>query len=79
MVKKDTAKSLSDSRFTSLKEMIERGMISCGYLRKIFGTALRKFGIPVKFIHGIFEEQKNLPKESEDRHAWVRNFYNPQR
>ncbi len=75
--KKDTGKSLSDSRFTSLKEMIERGMISCGSYAKIFGTALRKFGIPVKFIHGIFEEQKNLPKESEDRHAWL-EFYNPQ-
>ncbi len=75
--KKDTAKSLSDSRFTSLKEMIERGMISCGSYAKIFGTALRKFGIPVKFIHGIFEEQKNLPILLEDRHAWL-EFYNPQ-
>jgi len=75
--KKDRGKSLSDSRFTSLNEMIERGMISCGSYAKIFGTALRKFGIPVKFIHGILEEQKNLPKESENRHAWL-EFYNPQ-
>jgi hypothetical protein len=75
--KKDRGKSLSDSRFTSLNEMIERGMISCGSYAKIFGTALRKFGIPVKFIHGIVEEQKNLPKESENRHAWL-EFYNPQ-
>jgi len=75
--KKDRGKSLSDSRFTSLKEMIERGMISCGSYAKIFGTTLRKFGIPVKFIHGILEEQKNLPKEWENRHAWL-EFYNPQ-
>jgi len=75
--KKDRGKSLSDSRFTSLNEMIERGMISCGSYAKIFGTALRKFGIPVKFIHGILEEQKNLPKASENRHAWL-EFYNPQ-
>jgi len=75
--KQDRGKSLSDSRFTSLNEMIERGMISCGSYAKIFGTALRKFGIPVKFIHGILEEQKNLPKASENRHAWL-EFYNPQ-
>ena len=75
--KKDRGKSLSDSRFTSLNEMIERGMLSCGSYEKIFGTALRKFGIPVKFIHGILEEQKNLPKASENRHAWL-EFYNPQ-
>jgi len=75
--KKDRGKSLSDSRFTSLNEMIERGMLSCGSYAKIFGTALRKFGIPVKFIHGILEEQKNLPKASENRHAWL-EFYNPQ-
>ena len=75
--KKDRGKSLSDSRFTSLNEMIERGMISCGSYAKIFGTVLRKFGIPVKFIHGILEEQKNLPKASENRHAWL-EFYNPQ-
>jgi len=75
--KQDRGKSLSDSRFTSLNEMIERGMLSCGSYAKIFGTALRKFGIPVKFIHGILEEQKNLPKASENRHAWL-EFYNPQ-
>jgi len=75
--KKDKAKSLSDSRFTSLNEMIDRGMASCGSYTKIFGTVLRKFGIPVKFIHGILQEQKNLPKERESRHAWL-EFYNPQ-
>jgi hypothetical protein len=52
-------------------------MISCGSYTKIFGTALRKFGIPVKFIHGILEETKNLPKEWENRRAWL-EFYNPQ-
>lgn len=75
--KKDKGRSLSDSRFTSLEEAIDRGMVSCGSYAKIFGTVLRKFGIPVKFIHGILQEQKNLPKEWENRHAWL-EFYNPQ-
>ena len=69
--KRDKAKSFADSRFTPLDKMIERGMISCGAMTNIFGTALRKLGIPVKFVHGILEKQ-----EGEFRHSWL-EIYNP--
>ncbi len=74
---RNNADSFSDSRFTSINEMIDRKLVSCGSFVKIFGTALRKLEIPVKFIHGIFEEQKNLPKEIENRHSWL-EIHNPQ-
>jgi len=69
--KRDKARSFTDSRFTPLSKMLERGMISCGALTNIFGTVLRKFGIPVKFIHGRLKHQTG-----EDRHAWL-EVYNP--
>ncbi len=77
--KKDKADSFEDSRFTPLKEMIDRGMVSCGAMAKITGTSLRKFGIPTKFIHGIFESQKNnfiKRKLLKNRHSWL-EIYDP--
>ena len=71
--KRDHAKSFADSRFTSLPEMIERGMVSCGALSNIFGNVLRKFEIPTKFIHGRYNHQT---MEKEDRHSWL-EIYNP--
>ena len=70
--KQDKAKSFADSRFTSLPEMINRGMTSCGAMVNIFGNVLRKLGIPTKFIHGKLEHQK----EVGDRHSWL-EIYNP--
>ena len=72
--KKSNAKSLSDSRFTSLEGMIDRHLISCGSLTKIFGTALRSFNIPVKFIHGNLKRKKNFPRRY--LHSWLK-IYNP--
>jgi len=72
--KRDIAKSFKDSRFTSLVDMIQRGMVTCGSSTKIIGTTLRKFGVPTKFVHGILGSQKKsfikrvLLKE---RHAWI--------
>lgn len=72
--KKNNAKSLSDSRFIPLEEMIDRHLISCGSLTKIFGTILRNFNIPVKFIHGTLERQKRSSRRS--LHSWLK-IYNP--
>lgn len=70
--KRDKAKSFADSRFTPLKEMVERGMVSCGALTHIFGTVFRKFGVPVKYVHGRLDGQEG----EEDRHAWL-EIYDP--
>jgi len=72
--KKDKGKSFKDSRFTSLEKMIDRGMVTCGAMTKITGTALRKFGIPTKMIHGILESQKKSFIKSvllKNRHSWL--------
>jgi len=71
--KRDHAKSFADSRFSSLSEMIERGMVSCGALANIFGNVLRKFKIPTKFVHGRYSYQT---LEKENRHSWL-EIYNP--
>lgn len=71
--KQDTASSFADSRFTPIGEMIERGMITCGALVNIYGTTLRKMGIPVRYIHGRSER---FSKRKDDRHAWL-DIYNP--
>jgi len=76
--KRDNAKSFKDSRFTSLKEMLERKMATCGSVTKIIGIVLRKFGIPTKFIHGILRSQrKSFIKRVllKNRHAWL-EIYN---
>jgi len=72
--KRDTAKSFEDSRFTPTKEMFNRKMATCGSVVKIIGIALRKFGIPTKFIHGILGSQrKSFIKRVilKERHAWL--------
>lgn len=72
--KRDTAKSFKDSRFTPLAEMIQRGMATCGSATKIIGTALRKFGVPTKFVHGILGlQKKSFIKRVlfKERHAWL--------
>lgn len=69
--KRDQASSFSDSRFTPLSEMIERGMISCGALSSIFSAVLRKFGIPVKLVHGILKSQD---EKKSNRHSWLEVF-----
>lgn len=71
--KKDKGISFSDSRFTPISEMIERGMVSCGAMSNIFGVVLRKYGIAVRFIHGILSGQDH---EGTHRHAWL-EIYNP--
>jgi len=71
---RNNAESFSESRFISLEEMINKKLVSCGSFAKIFGTALREFKIPVKFVHDIFEDQKKLPKELENRHAWLKIY-----
>ncbi len=70
--KRDKAKSFADSRFTSLPEMVERGMVSCGALVNIFGNILRKLGVSTKFIHGKLESQEG----ADYRHSWL-EIYDP--
>lgn len=73
--KRDHAKSFADSRFTSIDEMIERGMVSCGAMTLIFGTLLREVGIPVKFVHG---GPLGEGGGKDSRHSWL-EIYDPLR
>ncbi len=69
---RNNANSFADSRFTSIDEIIERKLVACGSFVKVFGTALRKLEIPVKFIHGILEEQEEkILEDPEHRHSWL--------
>lgn len=68
---RDYGRSFFDSRFTPLARLLERRMASCGALVVIFGTVLRNFGVPVKFVHG-----RLLDTHMEDRHAWLK-LYDP--
>jgi len=67
--KRDRAHSFADSRFTPLSQMLKRGMVSCGAITAIFGTTLRKFNIPVQFVHGKLPGQK-----ADNRHAWLKIY-----
>jgi len=77
--KNNTARSFYDSRFSSLSQMIKRKMATCGSSVKIIGIILRRFGIPVKFIHGITNSQKKSFIKRRifiERHSWL-EIYNP--
>ncbi len=65
--------SFEASRFTSFEEVIARGWDSCGIRARVFGTTLRKIGIPVKFIDG-----KRVGLEETTDHAWL-EIYSPKR
>ena len=69
--KRDKAESFSDSRFASFPQILNRGMISCGALATVYGKTLRRFGIPIKFVHGKLQGQN-----FESRHAWLK-IYDP--
>jgi len=71
--KKDQGKSFSDSRFTPINEMIERGMVSCGAMSNIFSAVLRKYGIAIKLVHGILSGQD---PNGTHRHGWL-EVYDP--
>lgn len=65
------AKSFEESRFASLAKILEHKISSCGAITNVVGTALREFGIPTQFVHGILTTQHD-----SNRHAWL-NIYNP--
>ena len=65
--KRDAAVSFADSRFTSISEMLERGMVSCGALTKMYAGVLSKLGVPVKLVHAV----PLVVTNHEDRHAWI--------
>jgi hypothetical protein len=67
------AKSFADSRFTSLAEMIERKMVSCGAKTKIFSEVLRRLSVPVQLVH---LQPIADPHNPQHKHAWIR-LYNP--
>lgn len=69
--KRDTACSFSDSRFSSISQILKRGMVSCGALSRIHTAVLRNLGIPVKLVHSKLKGQKG-----ENRHSWLK-IYNP--
>lgn len=69
--KRDTASSFVDSRFSSIPQILKRGMVSCGALSRVHSAVLRNLGIPVKLVHGKLKGQKG-----ENRHSWLK-IYNP--
>lgn len=73
--KRTKAQSFEESRFSSLSEILEKGLTSCGALTNVFGNILRYLGVPVKFIHGVDEYSKKNAR-GNDRHAWL-EIYDP--
>ena len=65
LVKPET---FAESRFTSLPELFEKHIWTCGSKANLFGTALRQLGIPVRFVHAWTRGQS---KKSSNRHAWL--------
>ncbi|MEN9558145.1 MAG: Transglutaminase-like superfamily [Candidatus Parcubacteria bacterium] len=63
--------SFEDSRFTSFEDIVQRNLDSCGVRARVFGTTLRKMGIPVRFVDG-----KRLEDEEAIDHAWL-DIYSP--
>lgn len=64
--KKSRPASFEESRFTPFTEIIERGLNSCGVRARVYGTTLRKLGVPVKFIDG-----KHTEGDETYDHAWL--------
>lgn len=52
------AKSFEESRFSSIEEMLNNKLHSCGSVTAIYGNAIRSRNIPVKLIHGKLPDQK---------------------
>ncbi|MBI5401261.1 transglutaminase domain-containing protein [Candidatus Wolfebacteria bacterium] len=69
--KKRNAKSFEESRFLTARQILKRGIISCGANAALFSAVLRKRGIPTKLIHGKLRDSHN-----DNRHAWIK-IYNP--
>lgn len=69
--KPNYASTFAESRFTSISEILERKLISCGAVTCVFGLTLREFGIPTKFVHGKIKGTR-----PNDRHAWLK-VYDP--
>lgn len=63
--------SLEESRFTSLNEILEKKLASCGATSKVMTAVLRKFGVPVKLVHGQLKDP-----HGEGSHAWI-SVYQP--
>lgn len=63
------AKSFQDSRFTSLAEMIDRKVVSCGAKSKIFSEILRRFHVPVQLVHLTPIDDPDNPMH---KHSWIR-------
>ncbi len=72
MNKRRKAKSFEESRFLTAKEILKRGIMSCGAKATVFAAVLRKRGIPTKLIHGKLRKLK----KTNNRHAWLK-IYNP--
>lgn len=68
---KRNAKSFEESRFLTARQILKRGIISCGAKITLFAAVLRKRGIPTKLIHG-----KLRGSHDDNRHAWLK-IYNP--
>lgn len=61
-------KSILESRFTSVEEAFDKGMLSCGAITNILASMLRHVGYKVKLIHG------EIPKSID--HAWLAVYNN---
>jgi hypothetical protein len=63
--------SFEDSRFSTFHEIIARKLNSCGIRARVYGTVLRRLGVPVRFVDGKYEGQ-----EQTTDHAWL-DIYSP--
>ncbi|MCX6812981.1 MAG: transglutaminase-like domain-containing protein [Candidatus Azambacteria bacterium] len=69
--KKRNAKSFEESRFLTARQILKRGIVSCGAKVTLFAAVLRKRGIPTKLVHG-----KLTGSQGDNRHAWIK-IYDP--
>jgi hypothetical protein len=64
-----TAKTLYESRFSSLDYIFKHGLKSCGSMSSVLGYALKRHGYLVKYVHG-----KVVRAPDSHRHAWLKVF-----
>ena len=63
--------SFEESRFTSFEDIVKQNMRSCGIHTRVYGTTLRKMGVPVRFVDG-----KRVGDVETTDHAWL-DIYSP--
>jgi len=65
-----SAKSFEESRFSSIEEVLNKKLISCGAMTNLTAAALRSLDIPTRCVHGLL-----LTKDGWSLHSWVEIYF----